>query len=107
MARRLTLSRLFGSFGALIAIIALALGPFAQQIASYRVRTVENIEGAVIPRALNYTGALRGNSSSRCSEMTKIKSHNMQLATFRFYRLKLQYTMDYSRKTVAQRRHYH
>ncbi|KAK3062447.1 hypothetical protein LTS18_004034, partial [Coniosporium uncinatum] len=55
---------IFGSFGAVIAIVALAIGPFAQQIATYRVRTISIPETATIPRALNYTGALLGNSSS-------------------------------------------
>ncbi|KAK7750079.1 hypothetical protein SLS62_007947 [Diatrype stigma] len=53
-----------GSFGAVIAIVALALGPFAQQIVTYQARTVESTEGASVSRALNYTGALPGNTSS-------------------------------------------
>lgn len=55
---------LLGSFGAIVAIVGLALGPFAQQIATYNLRTVESDVGATIPRALNYTGALPGNTSS-------------------------------------------
>jgi len=55
---------IFGSFGAVIAIVALAIGPFAQQIATYRMRTISIPETAFIPRSLNYTGALPGNSSS-------------------------------------------
>ncbi|KAF2828242.1 hypothetical protein CC86DRAFT_207108 [Ophiobolus disseminans] len=53
-----------GTFGAIVAILGLALGPFAQQIATYKVRSVESDVGAIIPRALNYTGALVGNTSS-------------------------------------------
>ncbi|KAF2678905.1 hypothetical protein K458DRAFT_315808 [Lentithecium fluviatile CBS 122367] len=53
-----------GSFGAIVAIIGLALGPFAQQIATYKIRNVESDAGAIVPRALNYTGALPGNSST-------------------------------------------
>ncbi|KAI1342817.1 hypothetical protein F5Y15DRAFT_269493 [Xylariaceae sp. FL0016] len=52
-----------GSFGAVVAIIALALGPFAQQIVTYQTRTVESPEGASVNKALNYTGALPGNTS--------------------------------------------
>ncbi|OAG06952.1 uncharacterized protein CC84DRAFT_1195324 [Paraphaeosphaeria sporulosa] len=52
------------SLGALIGILSLALGPFAQQIATYKTRNVESDLGAVIPRALNYNGALKGNTSS-------------------------------------------
>lgn len=44
-------------------MLGLALGPFAQQIATYKVRHVESTEGAIVPRALNYTGALVGNTS--------------------------------------------
>jgi len=53
-----------GSFGALLAITALAIGPFAQQIASYRSHMVQSDVGASIPRAMNYTGYLPGLSSS-------------------------------------------
>ncbi|KNG46544.1 acid phosphatase protein [Stemphylium lycopersici] len=55
---------LLGSFGAIVAIVGLALGPFAQQIATYKIRSVESNIGAVIPRALNYTGALPGDTST-------------------------------------------
>jgi len=58
------LLRTLGTFGAVIAIFGLALGPFAQQIATYKVRSVESDVGAIIPRALNYEGALVGNTSS-------------------------------------------
>jgi hypothetical protein len=58
------LARYLGSFGAIIAVVGLALGPFAQQIATYKVRHVESNIGAIVPRALNYTGALVGNTSS-------------------------------------------
>lgn len=57
-------SSFLGSFGAVIAIVALALGPFAQQIVTYQTRTVESPKGASVNRALNYTGALPGNTSS-------------------------------------------
>ncbi|KAI1378606.1 hypothetical protein F4677DRAFT_372677 [Hypoxylon crocopeplum] len=53
-----------GSFGAIVAIVALALSPFAQQVVTYQTRSVENLQGASINRALNYTGALPGNTSS-------------------------------------------
>ncbi|KAI0423063.1 hypothetical protein F5X98DRAFT_369078 [Xylaria grammica] len=55
---------LLGSFGATVSIIVLLLGPFAQQIATYQTREVESPEGASVSRALNYTGALPGNTSS-------------------------------------------
>ncbi|KAF2756586.1 hypothetical protein EJ05DRAFT_487465 [Pseudovirgaria hyperparasitica] len=55
---------LLGSFGAVIAILGLALGPFAQQVAAYRTRWVESDVGAEIPRALNFTPALMGNTST-------------------------------------------
>ncbi|KAI0540408.1 hypothetical protein GGR58DRAFT_461216 [Xylaria digitata] len=55
---------LLGSFGATVSIIVLLLGPFAQQIATYQTREVESLDGASITRALNYTGALPGNTSS-------------------------------------------
>lgn len=45
-------------------MVGLALGPFAQQIATYKVRDVESNFGAILPRALNYKGALVGNTSS-------------------------------------------
>lgn len=54
----------YGSFGAVLTIIALTLGPFAQQVASYRSHMVQSLNGASIPRALNYTGYLPGLSSS-------------------------------------------
>lgn len=55
-----------GSFGAIIAIVSLALGPFAQQIITYQMRAVmdESPGSATIARAQNYTGALPGNTSS-------------------------------------------
>ncbi|KAI1077392.1 hypothetical protein F5B20DRAFT_552313 [Whalleya microplaca] len=53
-----------GSFGAIVAIITLALGPFAQQVVTYQSRSVESHEGASVNRALNYTGALPGNNTS-------------------------------------------
>ncbi|KAK6221948.1 hypothetical protein LQW54_001168 [Pestalotiopsis sp. IQ-011] len=55
-----------GSFGAIIAIVSLALGPFAQQIITYQTREVmiDNPGSATIARAQNYTGALPGNTSS-------------------------------------------
>ncbi|KAI0965900.1 hypothetical protein F4678DRAFT_476309 [Xylaria arbuscula] len=53
-----------GSFGAFISIIVLLLGPFAQQIVIYQTRVVESPEGATVSRALNYTGALPGTTSS-------------------------------------------
>jgi hypothetical protein len=57
-------TRLLGSFGALVAVVALALGPFSQQIATYKIRSVESDVGAIIPRALNFTPALAGNTST-------------------------------------------
>lgn len=53
-----------GSFGATVAVVALALGPFAQQVVTYESRSVESPQGASINRALNYTGALPGKTSS-------------------------------------------
>ena len=58
------MSSVLGSSGAIIAIVALALGPFAQQVATYRTRMVLAKEPATIPTALNYTGVLPGKSSS-------------------------------------------
>ncbi|KAG9188423.1 hypothetical protein G6011_02346 [Alternaria panax] len=55
---------ILGSFGATVAIVALALGPFSQQIATYKIRSVESDIGAIIPRALNFTPALAGNMST-------------------------------------------
>ncbi|KAI0432039.1 hypothetical protein F5Y09DRAFT_354396 [Xylaria sp. FL1042] len=53
-----------GSFGALVSIVVLFLGPFTQQIATYQTREVESLESASVSRALNYTGALPGKTSS-------------------------------------------
>ncbi|KAI0189240.1 hypothetical protein F4808DRAFT_45634 [Astrocystis sublimbata] len=53
-----------GAFGATLSIIALLLGPFAQQIATYQTREIESHDGASVARALNYLGALPGNTSS-------------------------------------------
>ena len=55
---------IFGSFGAVITIVALAIGPFAQQVATYRSHSVEVPTPATIPAALNYTGVLPGDGSS-------------------------------------------
>ena len=63
MNTRLTRSSFLGSLGATIAIVALALGPFAQQVVTYQTRTVSIPEGASVNSALNYTGALPGNTS--------------------------------------------
>ncbi|ORY68649.1 uncharacterized protein BCR38DRAFT_135933 [Pseudomassariella vexata] len=54
-----------GSCGALIAIVALALSPFAQQIVTYQTRSVivDGPGSASVNRALNYTGALPGTTS--------------------------------------------
>lgn len=54
----------FGSFGAILTIFTLTLGPFAQQIAAYRSHMIQSEAGAAVPRALNYTGYLPGRSSS-------------------------------------------
>jgi hypothetical protein len=56
--------RFLSSFGAAVVVVGMALGPFAQQLATYKTRNVESGIGAAIPRAINYTGALMGNSSS-------------------------------------------
>lgn len=61
------LSRFFGSFGAVIAIVALALGPFAQQIVTYRTHFVQSDQNATIPSALNYTGVLPGDGTKSMS----------------------------------------
>ncbi|KAI1766633.1 hypothetical protein GGR53DRAFT_193355 [Hypoxylon sp. FL1150] len=55
---------ILGSLGAVVAVVALALGPFAQQVVTYESRSVESQQGASINRALNYTGALPGKTSS-------------------------------------------
>ncbi|KAI1111154.1 hypothetical protein F5Y14DRAFT_426411 [Nemania sp. NC0429] len=52
-----------GSFGAIVSVIVLFLGPFAQQIVTYQTREVESLENASVSRALNYTGALPGRTS--------------------------------------------
>ncbi|KAH8680072.1 hypothetical protein BGZ60DRAFT_554643 [Tricladium varicosporioides] len=52
-----------GSFGAIITIVALMLGPFSQQIATYPSRTIVSSHEASISAAMNYTGALPGDSS--------------------------------------------
>ncbi|GME48376.1 putative acid phosphatase protein [Neofusicoccum parvum] len=52
-----------GSFGALVAIVAITLGPFSQQIATYRARITSSPIGATNFRALNYTAALPGNTA--------------------------------------------
>ena len=57
------LFRFFGSFGAFVAIIALGIGPFAQQVATYRTHVTRAANAATIPVALNYTGVLPGDSS--------------------------------------------
>ncbi|KAI0598980.1 hypothetical protein F4775DRAFT_591769 [Biscogniauxia sp. FL1348] len=53
-----------GYLGAVVAIAALGLSPFAQQVVTYQTRTVETPEGASVNRALNYTDALPRNTSS-------------------------------------------
>ncbi|KAI0101346.1 hypothetical protein GGR51DRAFT_334222 [Nemania sp. FL0031] len=55
---------IIGSFGATISIVALLLGPFAQQVVTYQTRDVDTHQPASVTRALNYTGALPGNTSS-------------------------------------------
>jgi hypothetical protein len=68
--------RLLGSFGAVIAIVGLALGPFAQQIATYKIRNVESDFGAIMPRALNFTPALAGDTStSGCHQVYRKNLH--------------------------------
>ncbi|MCJ1360786.1 MAG: hypothetical protein MMC33_010795 [Icmadophila ericetorum] len=64
----------FGSFGALIAIVALALGPFAQQIVTYRNHFVQSGKNATIPTALNYTGVLPGDGSNPFVPILPLKS---------------------------------
>ncbi|CAJ2500252.1 Uu.00g031050.m01.CDS01 [Anthostomella pinea] len=51
------------SFGVVIALGALLLGPLAQQVVKYESKAVESLEGASVNRALNYTGALPGTTS--------------------------------------------
>lgn len=58
-----------GSLGAIIAIVTLALGPFAQQIVTYQSRSVliKNPNSAIVARAMNFTGALPGETTpSKC-----------------------------------------
>ncbi|KAE8448337.1 hypothetical protein EG329_009581 [Mollisiaceae sp. DMI_Dod_QoI] len=59
-----TRGRLMGSFGAAITILAFALGPFSQQVATYQNRMVGTDKAAKLPVAVNYTGVLPGDSSS-------------------------------------------
>jgi len=49
-----------GSFGAAVVVITLLLSPFAQQIATYPIRTVEIASGAINYRALGYGLNLKG-----------------------------------------------
>ncbi|KUJ22655.1 uncharacterized protein LY89DRAFT_307003 [Mollisia scopiformis] len=56
--------RMMGSFGASITILAFALGPFSQQVATYQNRMVGTDKIAKLPVAVNYTGVLPGDSSS-------------------------------------------
>lgn len=51
--------RFLASFGAILAVVALAMGPFAQQIVVYRTRSIEPHTGASLKSASNYTAALR------------------------------------------------
>ncbi|KAI1263529.1 hypothetical protein F5Y18DRAFT_418194 [Xylariaceae sp. FL1019] len=53
-----------GFFGATITLVALLLGPFAQQVVTYQSRVIESQHGASVPRALNFTPALPGTTSS-------------------------------------------
>ncbi|KAI0141600.1 hypothetical protein GGR57DRAFT_520173 [Xylariaceae sp. FL1272] len=53
-----------GFFGATITLFALLLGPFAQQVVTYQSRIIESHHGASVPRALNFTPALPGTTSS-------------------------------------------
>lgn len=66
--------RIFGSFGATVAIVALACSPFAQQTATYRTRVVQADTVATIPMALNYTGVLPGDgiTSKPFSEISNL-----------------------------------
>ena len=52
--------------------MALALGPFAQQVATYKTRVVLAKEPATIPTALNYTGVLPGKSSSSTEQVLSL-----------------------------------
>lgn len=54
---------ILGSFGATVTIVALAMGPFAQQIVAYRTHLVESSAAASIKSATNYTAFLPGDSS--------------------------------------------
>ncbi|KAF8854095.1 hypothetical protein BDZ45DRAFT_50013 [Acephala macrosclerotiorum] len=56
--------RSMGSFGAAITILAFALGPFSQQVATYQNRMIGTDRAAKLPVAVNYTGVLPGDSSS-------------------------------------------
>ncbi|KAH6648926.1 hypothetical protein BKA67DRAFT_594282 [Truncatella angustata] len=58
-------SSFLGSFAAVIIIFTLALGPFAQQIVTYRTRSVmiESFGSATVARAVNYTAALPGKTT--------------------------------------------
>ena len=60
---------ILGSFGATVTIVALAMGPFAQQIVSYRTRMVESHATANIKSASNYTGFLPGDNSQSSTRL--------------------------------------
>lgn len=54
-----------GSLGATLAILSLAFSPFAQQVVTYETRpyVLNETNGAEIPRALSYEGALHGTTT--------------------------------------------
>ncbi|RDW60272.1 hypothetical protein BP5796_11878 [Coleophoma crateriformis] len=63
-----------GSFGAVITIVALILGPFSQQVATYPTRSAISSRQATIPAAVNYTGVLPGDTSTGFVPILPMKS---------------------------------
>ena len=59
----------------MVTIVALAVGPFAQQVVTYRTRVIQADTIATIPTALNYTGVLPGDSPS-----SMLPSHESELS---------------------------
>lgn len=58
------LGSFLGSFGAFVAILTLAFGPFAQQIATFHARTTDSNEGATNLRSQQYLIALSSTTAS-------------------------------------------
>ena len=76
-----SINSVLGSFGATITIVALAMGPFAQQIVAYRTRMVESHAAASVNSASNYTGFLPGDSSQSSMTSSLILYTDLPLLT--------------------------